>query len=105
MLDIKTSSDIQNLAATAPVTLVDFWAPWCGPCKMVAPLLEKLEANNPGLVVAKVNVDEDACKPLASQYGVRGIPTLVLLKDGKVQATLVGAHSLDRLQQLVDSAR
>lgn len=105
MLDIKTASDLQNLVATAPIAILDFWAPWCGPCRVVAPLLEKLEAQNPGLQVAKVNVDEDEAKPLASEYGVRGIPTLVLLKDGKVHATLVGSHSLERLQQLVDSAR
>lgn len=105
MLDIKTASDVQNLGATAHIAILDFWAPWCGPCRTVAPLLEKLEAQNPGLLVAKVNVDDDEAKPLAGEYGVRGIPTLVLLKDGKAHATLVGAHSLERMQQLVDSAK
>lgn len=103
MIDINTPADLQNQVLSAKLAILDFWAPWCGPCKMVAPVLEKLEANNPGLVVAKVNVD--ANKELAGAFKVRSIPTIVLLKDGQVFDTVVGAQSLENLQQFVDSGK
>ena len=81
--------------------LVDFWAPWCSPCKMVGPIVETLAAENEGkLAVAKVNVDEN--KSLAVQYGIRGIPTLVFFKEGAEVKRIVGAQNKSQLQSAID---
>lgn len=99
MIEIKTPAELQDKILSADVALLDFWAPWCGPCRMMMPNLETLQTNSPDLTIGKVNVDEN--QELAKAFGIRGIPTLVLLKKGEVQGTLVGAQSLERLQQFV----
>ena len=90
------------LKATGPV-LVDFWAEWCGPCKMIAPALDELAREYEGKVtVAKLNIDENPNTP--GKYGVRGIPTLMVFKEGSVAATKIGALPKGALFQWVDSA-
>ena len=82
--------------------LVDFWAEWCGPCKMIAPVLEEIAVEYKGRVtVAKVNIDDNPMSP--NTYGVRGIPTMILFKDGKPMATKVGAAPKSELKQWVAS--
>jgi thioredoxin 1 len=93
--------DAQVLRAPGPV-LVDFWAEWCGPCKMIAPHLEQLATEMAGRVtVAKINIDENPQTPM--KYGVHGIPTLMLFKNGQVAATKIGALPKSKLVEWVES--
>lgn len=95
------SFDEDVLKAEGPV-LVDYWAQWCGPCKMIAPVLEEIAQDYDGkLKVCKLNIDENEVTP--AKYGVRGIPTLMLFKGGSVEATKVGALSKSQLTAFLDS--
>jgi thioredoxin 1 len=93
--------DAAVLQSPLPV-LVDYWAEWCGPCRMIAPILEEISKEYDGrLKVAKVNVDENQQTP--AKYGIRGIPTLMLFKNGNIEATKVGALSKSQLTAFIDS--
>ena len=96
-----TSFEEDVLKSSTPV-LVDYWAEWCGPCKMIAPILDEVSAAYEGKVqIAKMNVDEN--REIPAKFGIRGIPTLMLFKDGQLAATKVGALSKAQLAQFLDA--
>ena len=97
--DASFEADV--LQSSTPV-LVDYWAEWCGPCKMIATVLDEVAASNQGkLQIAKMNVDEN--REVPAKFGIRGIPTLMLFKNGQLAATKVGALSKAQLQQFLDA--
>jgi thioredoxin 1 len=96
-----TSFEQEVLQSPVPV-LVDYWADWCGPCKMISPVLDEVAKEYTGkLKVCKLNIDENQATP--PKYGIRGIPTLMIFKNGNVEATKVGALSKSQLTAFVDS--
>ena len=101
-LKITDQSFEQDVLKAAGPVLVDYWAEWCGPCKMIGPALEEMATSLSGrLTVAKMNIDDNPQTP--KKYGVRGIPTLMLFKGGEAAATKVGALSKSQLTAFIDS--
>lgn len=102
---IKHTTDAsfeQDVLKSSTPVLIDYWAEWCGPCRMVAPILDEIAGEYQGrLQIMKVNVDENRNVP--AKYGIRGIPTLMLFKDGEVAATKVGALSKSQLTSFLDA--
>ena len=101
IVNLTTETFESEIKKPGSPILVDFWAEWCGPCRMVAPVLEKLAEEYNGKVrIGKVNVDEQSA--LASKYGIQSIPTLLLFKEGRVVDQVIGALGRDALAKLVD---
>lgn len=98
-LNITKENYEQEVLRAAKPVLLDFWAPWCGPCRMVVPIVEQIAEDREDIVVGKVNVDEQP--ELASQFGVMSIPTLVVLKDGQVVNQAVGARPREAIEALL----
>lgn len=102
IVHLTDSSFNQEVLQASGAVLVDFWAPWCGPCKMIAPILDEIAIEYQGqLKITKLNIDDNSLT--ASQYGVRSIPTLLLFNQGKLLATKVGAISKTQLREFLDS--
>src|SRR5262245_20248340 len=103
LMTLTESTFDETLATTEELLLVDFWAPWCGPCRAISPVLEALERDQAGRVkLAKVNVDEEPA--LAARYGIRSIPTILLVKNGRIVDTVVGAVPRATLEAKIDKA-
>ncbi len=99
--EISAANFEKEVIQSSQPVLIDFWAPWCGPCKMLGPIVETLADENAGKIsVTKLNVDEN--QSLATQFGVRGIPTLIFFKSGKEVKRIVGAQNKNQLQKTID---
>ena len=102
VLHVTDSNFNETVIKSSDPVLVDYWAEWCGPCKMIAPVLDEIATEYAGkIIVAKLNIDDNPATP--QHYGVRGIPTLMIFKDGEVEATKVGALSKSQLTDFIDS--
>jgi thioredoxin 1 len=102
ILQLTDATFEQDVIRSSDPVLVDYWAEWCGPCKMIAPILEEIATEYSGRIkVAKLNIDDNPQTP--PKYGIRGIPTLMLFKNGNVEATKVGALSKSQLTAFIDS--
>ena len=101
--ELSSGNFEQEVLQSSKPVLVDFWAPWCGPCRMIGPVVEELAGENADLLkVAKINIDD--AQDIAATYGVSSIPTLMIFKDGDVIDRFVGVQPKSRLQEAVDQA-
>lgn len=104
VLELTDATFDQELAQSDELTVVDFWAPWCGPCRMVAPVIEELSGEMEGKVrFAKVNVDEN--QGIAQRYGVRSIPTIGFFQGGEAVGGVVGAYPKAALEQVIEKVQ
>jgi thioredoxin 1 len=102
VVEVNDSNFEQEVLKSAQPVMIDFWAAWCGPCKAIAPVVDEIAVQYTGkLKVVKMDVDRNAATP--QRYGVRGIPTLLLIKDGQVRSQIVGYKGKDEIAKAVDS--
>jgi len=102
IINVSDSTFEQEVLSSEIPVLLDYWAEWCGPCKMIAPILNDIADEYSGKIkVAKLNIDENPSTP--AKFGVRGIPTLMIFKSGSIEATKVGAMSKSQLSAFIDS--
>jgi len=102
IIEITDDNFEQNVLQSDKLVVVDFWAEWCGPCRMVGPILEELAAENTNVVIGKMNVDENPEVP--TQIGIRNIPTLLFYKGGKIVNKFVGATSKSEYQKIINAS-
>ena len=98
-IDINRSNFQEEVIQSDKPVLLDFWAPWCGPCRMVVPIVEQIAKENSDIKVGKINIDEQS--ELASKFGIKSIPTLVVIKDGKIVNRAMGARSKSKILELL----
>jgi thioredoxin 1 len=98
-----TDGNIAEVLSGNEITIVDFWAPWCGPCRMLGPIIEELAAENTDIAIGKMNVDENSATPTES--GIRGIPTMIFYKKGVMIEKIVGVKSKAELQAKIDALK
>jgi thioredoxin 1 len=103
MVETISDANITSVLKQNDIAVIDFWAEWCGPCRTLGPIVDKVAEQNSDVLIGKVNVDDNS--GLAQEYGVRGIPTLVFLKNGKVSQKLVGVVSAEKIQGVIDSLK
>lgn len=98
-----TSSNIEEILANNKITILQFSAPWCGPCRMLSPIIDSLVNDNKDIMIGKVDVDNEA--ELSQKYSVRGIPTILFIKNGEVVDKVVGVDSKSNLQLMIDKIK
>jgi thioredoxin 1 len=98
-----TQSNFTEILKEKEITIVDFWAPWCGPCKTLGPIIDELSDNNKDVSVGKLNIDENG--QTAAAYGIRSIPTIIVFKEGQLITKLSGVQPLSALQKIVDDLK
>jgi len=98
-----TDTNLKGIIEKDGITVLDFWAPWCGPCRMVGPIIDELATNNEDIQVGKVNIGSN--KESAARYGIRSIPTIIFFKDGIKVEQVSGAVPLNKLQEIVNGLK
>ena len=100
VINITTDNFEQEVLKSEKTVLLDFWAEWCGPCRMVAPIVDEIAEENPDILVGKVNVDNE--EALAVKFGIMSIPTLVVIRNGETENRVVGLRSKEQLLEMLD---
>lgn len=98
-----TDSSLSEVIKNNKVVVIDFWAPWCGPCRMLGPIMDKIAEKNPDIIIGKINVDENPDS--ANKYGITGIPAIIIIKDEKIVEHLIGLQPEKRIQESLDSTK